>query len=526
MKKVKSIIGVVVLCTILGFVYLITSSHKDSNIEGSITTILSKNGIKIIGKSDDLGVFKRPNLQNNTYLFGKPHEKTEVSVVGNSGEITLKEIHKPLLMEFMPSGEKKLYSAFIYVSPNDVVEFEIKDEKMVFTGENADQNNLYIALDSLTPDYANSPYKGDLLQYKENIKAIYSEKKEFVANYYKTHKVSKDFIDVFNEHLEFEYYDNLISPRNVKANSMDFYFNEADCLKNLIHKEREKRERVVNLTAYLDRIDIQKFANPRALRHSFFFKNSINQFIRHYFETSDHPLFSLEKLKAEKEYIENHLKGDVKKYALGRMIRDYYNKGITYNSKNKTYMLDLIDEYIQTVSDKASYVKKMEDIKNEILLYDFELSESALNAKMVNHLSDTITLQDIFNRSDKRIKVVDFWASWCPPCIKQIKENKAFKDRLTVENNVEWVYLSIDTDKEKWLQRNKELSETLHFRNSYILIKGKKSALAKALQVSQIPRYVIFGNDGKVLMHSAPSPSNTTVFERMIDDMQPHSPIQ
>ncbi|MEM6686987.1 MAG: TlpA disulfide reductase family protein [Bacteroidota bacterium] len=231
-------------------------------------------------------------------------------------------------------------------------------------------------------------------------------------------------------------------------------------------------------------------------------------------------------MKAEKAYIENHLEGDVKKYAMGRMIRDYYVEGFTYSVDNKEYMLNLIDEYVKTVSDKKSYVEKMEEIKEDILMYDFELSESALNTKMVNHLGDTITLQDIFSRSKKRVKVVDFWASWCPPCIKQIKENKPFKDRLSVENNVEWIYLSIDADKKKWLAKQEELSETLHFRNSYLLVKGNKSSLAKALNVHSIPRYVIFGRDGKMLMYNAPSPANEEAFEQIIDHLQPQQPIQ
>ena len=59
--------------------------------------------------------------------------------------------------------------------------------------------------------------------------------------------------------------------------------------------------------------------------------------------------------------------------------------------------------------------------------------------------------------AENNITVVNLWASWCPPCIKQINEGKAFKDRLEVENNVEWIYISPEKNYEKWLRAKKSL---------------------------------------------------------------------
>ena len=496
-KKIYS--SYIPLITVIFVIILITNYTKEES--DKIGNNFSERNIVIAGKSKDMGIFKRPNLMNSTYLFGKSHKNVEKTIQEDSGEIVLKDIKKSLLMEFSPSGDDAFYRTYIYVSPGEKLSFEVKNKKILFTGKNAAQNNLYTLLEENTRDYS--------------------------KQYYHKHSLSENFTEVFNDFLKFEYYFNLINPRNVKATSLDIYFNQFDILKNLIQKEATEKEVIFDISDYLDNIQISDFiASRTALNHGHYFKNCLNDFIRHYFETSDHPLYSKEKLEAEKTYIDNHLDGDLKDYATGRMIWDYYNEGFAYNEENRKYMLRLIDNFSKTVTDKASYIDKMEAIKEDILRYDFGLSESALYAKMVNHLGDTITLQDIFDRSTKRIKVVDFWASWCPPCIKQIKENKPFKDRLSVENNVEWIYLSIDTDKEKWLAKQEQLSETLHFRNSYLLLKGNKSPLANALQVQQIPRYVIFGRNGNILMNSAPSPSNTKVFERMIDDMQPQTSIQ
>ncbi|PTX59523.1 thioredoxin-like protein [Kordia periserrulae] len=519
-KKIYS--SYIPFIAVIFVIILITNYTKEES--GKIGNNFSEGNIVIAGKSKDMGIFKRPNLMNSTYLFGKSHEKVEKTINKNSGEIVLKDIKKPMLMEFSPSGDEAFYRTYIYVSPGDNVSFEVKNKKILFTGKNAAQNNLYTLLEENTRDYSKQYYQNDIHRYKATIQSIYDDKLEFATKYYHKHSLSENFTKVFNDFLKFEYYFNLINPRNVKSTSLDIYLNQSDVLKNLIQKEAIEKEIIFDISDYLDNIKIKDFiASRSALNHSHYFKNCLNDFIRHYFETSDYPLYSKEKLEAEKMYIDNHLDGDLKEYATGRMIWDYYNEGFAYNEENRKYMLQLIDNFSKTIQDKASYTSKMEAIKKDILRYDFKLSESALYAKMVNHLGDTITLQDIFDRSTKRIKVVDFWASWCPPCIKEIKEHKPFKDRLSVENNVEWIYLSIDTDKEKWLAKQEELSETLHFRNSYLLLKGNKSSLAKALQVQQIPRYVIFGRNGEILMNSAPSPSNNDVFERMIDDIQPQT---
>ncbi|MGI6242061.1 MAG: thioredoxin-like domain-containing protein [Prevotella sp.] len=97
-----------------------------------------------------------------------------------------------------------------------------------------------------------------------------------------------------------------------------------------------------------------------------------------------------------------------------------------------------------------------------------------------------------------RYVVLDFWASWCPDCRKDIPKVKKLHDAYSL-NNVAFIGVSFDTDRDAWvncIRKNK--MNWLHYSE---LKKWKKeSKIDRDYHINWIPTYYIIDPDGKVLL--------------------------
>ncbi len=482
----------------------------------------SSGKVIITGTTDDIIGFQYLNISTeNNIEYYKPNDFKK-EIIGDSLHLILSSIDKPLFAEVSASGKNKnFYRGWVFLIPGDTIKMSIKEGKMKFKGRNAIYNNFYGELDKNTPQYNRKPYKGSLMDYKKNAKSIYNQRTAYFYKYIEKHNIESDFfLKTITTNLRHRYLHNLISPANVKANFLEgWFYNESDVLYSLMYKEQDKNpETILDLNNYFESISLNEFKSQSAFDNSMFYRMNLNAYIRDYFLSSNLIPFSKEKFIAEKEFIEKNFQGDIKIFAIKELIREFHAKGFGKSKLTISLLRNVINDYEKEFT-KPSYIELIEKVKEDLNNYKFELSEYALKSKFININGDTLSLKDVFNRSKKRIKVVDFWASWCPPCIKQINEGKAFKDRLEVENNVEWIYISPEKKYEKWLKANEKYKHALNFYNSFFLIKGRSSPLSKYFKINQIPRYIIFDQQNTIVLNNAPSPSDTEVFESIIDEI-------
>lgn len=92
--------------------------------------------------------------------------------------------------------------------------------------------------------------------------------------------------------------------------------------------------------------------------------------------------------------------------------------------------------------------------------------------------------------------VLDFWATWCPDCRKDVPEVKRLYNEYG--QKVKFVSVSFDFNKDNWTKYIKENDMPwLHVSD---LKKMRESAIAQLYKIHWIPSVYIIGPDGKVVL--------------------------
>ncbi len=112
---------------------------------------------------------------------------------------------------------------------------------------------------------------------------------------------------------------------------------------------------------------------------------------------------------------------------------------------------------------------------------------------------------------------IDFWATWCKPCIRQIPFIKELEEAYKGKN-IEFIGISVDKqkDKGKW----KTMVAEKNLTNVQLITDNATEAeFTKVYKVESIPRFILIDPEGKIVSAEAPWPENKEEIKALFDEM-------
>ncbi len=104
-----------------------------------------------------------------------------------------------------------------------------------------------------------------------------------------------------------------------------------------------------------------------------------------------------------------------------------------------------------------------------------------------------------------KIVYIDFWATWCLPCIMTMPDSRRLTQKFTGRNDIVFLYVNVHDELGKW--QNFLINESIAGVNLYA-DKRQSDQLYSLYNFTSIPHYVLIDRNGKLISSKAERPKN------------------
>lgn len=176
---------------------------------------------------------------------------------------------------------------------------------------------------------------------------------------------------------------------------------------------------------------------------------------------------------------------------------------------NRNYeIMDWAFNKLSTHIENEAYHEYLTSLYEEVKEQEVQIDNLDLAAMRFDGTGEKL-LQKIRKDYPNQLIMLDFWGTWCQPCLKDFEVTKKVKDALT---KVKFVYLCINSSEKNW---KNILIKYKPKGDHYLLTQRQTDELLKHFNIRAFPTYFLIDLEGKV-HKKIPKPTNIKEFKQYI----------
>ena len=238
------------------------------------------------------------------------------------------------------------------------------------------------------------------------------------------------------------------------------------------------------------------------INHIVEYAGAINMYLDHEFYRKFYLNKNPEEIQATKELFPGIANKEINDRKYHAMIKEFLlSKNISYwmRSLGLTPSVDSIFDQFKHNYPSSTHLSALKRQYEEWLAISPGTSAPDFSGLTLD--GKTLSLKDLKGK----VVYIDVWATWCAPCIKEIPFAKKLQGRFEGNNQVQFVNISIDRDKEAW--KHFVLSDK-SWRGLHLHLEEKeKDMFWKNYKMFGVPTYILIDQTGRIINAKALRPS-------------------